>query len=167
MILLFVGAGCGGGDEYVDGSTKTCRAHGQITDLSLEPRLPADYLHRWTTTDGCAVRLDVLMTRQGEDSCGGEEVADILMGQPLGAPTSESKSRMFIRDPQQILTNRKTSQAFDADAQLPADAEDTGFRQDGLELWMRPGDDSFVYLLVNEDGVEAWPQATGQVAGCA
>jgi hypothetical protein len=166
MGLLFLGAGCGGADEYLDSSSKTCRAHGRITDLSLEPRLSADYLHRWATTDGCAVRLDVLMTRQGEDSCGGEEVADILMGQPLGTSTSESKSQTFIRDPQQILTNRETSQAFDADAQLPAAAEDTGFHQDGLELWMRPRDHSFVYL-VNEDGVEAWPQATGQIAGCA
>jgi hypothetical protein len=157
---------CGNDEEFVDSDSDTCRAHGALTDLNAEPRYSADYLHRWATGDGCAVRLDVLMTRQGEDSCGGEQVADILMGTPLGRSQDKSRPRSFIRDPKGILVGRKTSEAFDAHAQLPVDAKDTGYRQDDLQLWMRPADDSFVYL-VGESDVEAWPRMPTPGVGCA
>jgi hypothetical protein len=158
-------SGCGEDEGFLDADSDRCRAHGAVTDVDAEPRYSADYLHRWATSDGCAVRLDVLMTRQGEDSCGGEQVAEILMGTPLGTSHEKSSARSFIRDPEGILVGRKLSEAFDAHAQVPADAQDRRFRQDDLELWMRPRDDSFVYL-VGEADVEAWPQVQG-MPGCA
>lgn len=92
-------------------------------------------------------------------------MADILMGTPLGASHRKSRARSFIRDPNGILVGGKPSEAFDPHAQIPADAEDTRFRQDGLELWMRSGDDSVVYLVGDAD-VEAWPQVQ-RIPGCA
>jgi hypothetical protein len=50
------------------------------SDLDKEPNYSANYLHRWETAEDCPIRLDILMTRQGEDACGGEKMADILMG---------------------------------------------------------------------------------------
>jgi hypothetical protein len=164
-IAVLTAASCGE-EQYEDADSDTCRNHGSITKVSAEPRYSADYLHRWATSDGCALRLDVLMTRQGEDACGGEEVADILMGSPLGVSTERSKPRIFIRDPKGILATPRTSEAFDPDAQLPPDAEDTGFRQGGVELWMRQANDAFVYLVDEEANVEAWPKWRRWV-GCA
>jgi hypothetical protein len=167
-LALLVGAvataSCG--EQYEDPNSETCQRYGSITNLSAEPRYSANHLHRWSTSDGCALRLDVLMTRQGEDACGGEEVADILMGTPLGASTERSEARTFIRDPNGILTNRRTSEAFDADAELPPNAKATGFQQDDYELWMLRGKDDFVYLVDEEGNVEAWPRPRGPVSVC-
>lgn len=143
-----------------------CGVSGSITDLSQEPGYSANYLHRWTTEDGCPVRLDVLMTRRGPDACGGANVADILMGWPLGKSHADHRAfRIFARDPANILHGPKISHAFDGDAELPADAIDTGFRQDEAELWMPPGDDAFVYLVYS-DRTERWPHDPTPT-GCA
>ena len=164
-LAAVVVASCG--EQYEDASSETCQRYGTITNLNAEPRYSANYLHRWSTRDGCALRLDVLMTRQGEDACGGEELADILMGTPLGASTERSKARTFIRDPNGTLTDRRTNEAFDADAELPANVKATGFRQNEYELWVRRGNDDFVYLVDEEGNAQAWPQAEGRVSGCA
>ena len=153
-------AGCGADTESnrrAEQRPVDCSRYGSLVDLSAEPRYSADYLHRWTTREGCPVRLDVIMTRQGADACGGERVADILMGWPLGESHARHRpSRIFVRDPNGVVADRQTSAAVDADAELPEDAVDTGYRQDGRALWMRPDDGSFVYL-VSGDRVEAWP----------
>lgn len=58
-------------------SAKSCDAVEH--DLSKEPNYPVDYIHRWTTAEGCDVRLDVLMTRQGKNACvDGERVGRVL-----------------------------------------------------------------------------------------
>jgi hypothetical protein len=149
-------AGCGGGDEEAkrraENRPTDCSAHGSLTDLGSEPQYSANYLHRCTTADGCSVRLDVLMTRQGKDACGGERVADILMGWPLGRSHHGHRPyRIYVRDPEQVISDAATSEAFEDDAELPADAVDTGFRQGRSALWMRPNDDSFVYLVIGTE----------------
>jgi hypothetical protein len=124
---------------------------GSITDLASEPRYQANYLHRWTT-DGCLVRLDVLMTRTG--GCGPE---DMLMGTPLGASTTSSSPRIYVRGDTTAFGGGAAG--YNPNATLPASAVDTGFRQEGRELWIVPGDDSFVFVRSTADGhVEAWPR---------
>lgn len=145
-------------EQYLDSKSSTCRAYGESTNLDAEPRYSADYLQRWATTDGCAVRLDVLTTVEGEDSCGGKAAGEIVMGVPLGRPTTKSSVVGYIRDPEGVFGHRATSAAFDEDAELPAAAADTGYRQDDAALWMRPGNELFIYL-VYEDHIEAWPRA--------
>jgi hypothetical protein len=134
-----------------------CGKPGSATDLSEEPGYSANYLHRWTTAEGCPVRLDIIMTRRGPDACGGTKVADILMGWPLGSSHQKPHPfRIFVRDPHNVFGDSQISRGFDEDAELPGDAVDTGYRQDEAELWMRPHDDAFIYL-VHEDKVEQWP----------
>jgi hypothetical protein len=84
----------------------------------------------------------------------------------VAATNMHSAPRQFIRDPDGVLVDRQTSDAFDPHPTLPADIEGTGFRQDEVELWMRPGEDALVYL-VDGDRVEAWPRVTAPVTGCA
>ena len=134
-----------------------CGKPRSVTDLSQEPDYSANYLHRWATAEGCPVRLDIIMTRHGPDACGGTKVADVLIGWPLGSAAEQPNPfRIFVRDPYNVFGDSRISRGFDNDAELPADAVDTGYRQWEAELWMRPHDDAFIYL-VHEDRVERWP----------
>jgi hypothetical protein len=126
------------------------------SDLDTEPNYAANYLHRWETAEGCPVRLDIVMTRRGKDACGGEKVADILMGTPLGRPHDDSPARIYVKDPTNVFNDHETASAYDPDATLPEDASDSGYRQDGTEMWTVPEDDRFIYL-VHEDNIEQWP----------
>jgi hypothetical protein len=142
--------GLGGCSATDDEDPGACGARGSITDISAEPRYTADYLHRFTS-EGCPVRLDVIMTRTG--GCG---PPDLVMGTPLGASTTDSAPRIYVRGDTTSLGGAATG--FDGNAMLPANAADTGFRQGPLELRMVPNDDSFIFLRSSEDGhVEAWP----------
>lgn len=143
-----------------------CGKPGSATDLNREPSYSANYLHRWTTAKGCPVRLDVIMTRRGPDACGGANVADILMGWPVGSSHQKPHPyRIFVRDPHNVFGDSRISRAFEEDTELPSDAVDTGYRQGGMELWMRRHDDAFIYL-VDEDKVERWPN-DDTPPGCA
>ncbi|MFN2587831.1 MAG: hypothetical protein ABR613_06925 [Actinomycetota bacterium] len=135
-------------------TTITCDDE-EATDLSLEPDYSAGYLQRWHTADGCDVRLDVVMTRTG--GCYGGDTADLLLGWPLGS-SSEGASRIYVRDPENAFGDAATSEAFRADAHLPSGARDTLLRHlyGPPQLWMVPGDDSFVYI-VYQDHTERWP----------
>ncbi|MGH2489204.1 MAG: hypothetical protein ACRDFR_06290, partial [Candidatus Limnocylindria bacterium] len=55
-----------------------------------------------------------------------------------------------------VFGDAETAAAFDPDADLPAAAEDTGFRQDGTELWMDRADESAIYLVTGTS-IERWP----------
>ena len=104
------------------------------------------------------MRLDIIMTRRGSDACGGTKVADVLMGWPVGSSHRKPHPfRIFVRDPQNVFGDSRISRDLDEHAELPGDAVDTGYRQDEAELWIRPHDDAFIYL-VQEDNVERWPQ---------
>jgi hypothetical protein len=139
-------------------SDEECGAPGSISDLSLEPRYTeAQRLERWTTSQGCDVRLDVLMTRRGPEHCGWQRATDILMGDPLGASHMQGPARVYVRDPDNVMGDPAVARAFEEDTDLPIGARDTGYRQDGVELWMDPTDDGLVYL-VSEHAVERWPQ---------
>ena len=139
---------------------------GSETDLTEEAEYSASYLRRWTNADGCPVRLDIVMTRPWPDHCGGGDVADIVIGWPLGSSHDDRRPyRIFVRDPQNVLGDPQVSAAFDDDGELPADAVDTGYRQAEAELWMRPNDDAFVYLVF-ADRVERWP-GDARPSGCA
>ncbi len=118
-------------------------------DIALEPDYSADYLHRWTNSRGCPVRLDVLMTRVVRDgACGPED--DILMGTPLGVSSQSSVSSVRIYG--------GSGGSIDRDAQLPPSAAATGYSQGEYELWMNSSDDSSLFL-VYADHVERWALA--------
>jgi hypothetical protein len=125
-------------------------------DLSVEPGYDeALRLHRWTDANGCLVRLEVLMTRDGPEHCGWQARQELVMGTPLGTPQIQGV-RVFARDPQGVLGRPELQQLFDPVADLPAGALDTGYRLGDLALWMTP-DDDFVYVA-GPRVVERWPR---------
>jgi hypothetical protein len=145
--LLLAATACEGQKEVLNSCPSSA---GSITDLAAEPSYSAPYVHRWSV-DGCAVRLDVLMSRDG--GCG---PMDLVMGTPLGTSSERGSPRIYVRGDTTGLGGRATG--FRRDGALPTSATDTGFRQGPNELWSIPTDDSFVFIRYPEESrVEAWP----------
>src|SRR4051794_40863200 len=86
--LLLTSAGCDADKDVPDACSAPA---GSITDLTAEPSYSAPYLRRWSL-DGCAVRLDVLMSR--DSGCG---PMDLVMGTPLGTSSENGKPRIYVR----------------------------------------------------------------------
>lgn len=134
---------------------------GSPTDLAVEPQYSSTDGERWSTHDGCPVRLDVLVTRRPPPDyhCEGWPPS-VVMGIPLGAAiTSLGSYREFVRDPDGFFGNAELQAGFDPDAEVPPTAFDTGYRHGPIELWMDPADGSFLYLVgAGADGAtERWP----------
>lgn len=173
MVTLLLGcsgsSGSAGSSSRVgnDPAVASCMAaHGLLADLAKEPSFNAgNRLHRWTTADGCGVRLDVLMTRDGPDCL--PTFRDLLMGTPLGEPwtgSGKGLDRDYVRDPGGVLNDPAVQSGFSAMDAPPADATDSGYRQGETQLWTVP-DGSAVYIVM-ADTTERWPLDT-QRGGCA
>jgi hypothetical protein len=120
----------------------------------------------WRTKDGCRVRIDVMAERTGPDHCDFQLALVIITGTPFGARyTNAMNAREYVRDPENVFGDVITSMSFDPDADLPSDAVDTGLREGNRELWVVPGDESAVYLVLG-DTTERWP-LDPEPAGCA
>jgi hypothetical protein len=160
---MLVGVGCGESQPRV-----ACGAKGTETDISSEPDYSAkEDFQRWTNSDGCPVRLDVLSVLVGPEHCGWQSARTLRMGARLGQPWGVGV-RSYISDPNGLFTNRRLSKALDRDATLPSRAADTGYRRGKTKLWMVPGDDEYVYL-VGEEVTQRWPLArpSDKVGLCA
>lgn len=130
-----------------------------VTDIADEPPYSANYLERWQTHDGCEVRLDYVMSRNGGCIDG---VKEILTGWPIGSTHDDHGYRIFIRDPEG-KSSPLNARGFDPNANLPPSAEDTGLRQDGAAVWLVPGSDEFAW--VGEAGtIERWPVQRSEIA---
>lgn len=158
--VVGVAAGCSANEEVVEGpDVDDCAAEpGSVTDVSSEPdwRPYADY-RDWTDAEGCLVRIDIVAERTGPEHCGWEDADVLIVGDPLGEPYSPSDSLHFVRDPQGVYGLPQLADGFVANADLPDDAVDTGFRREGVSLWHVPGDQSQVWLK-SETSVEKWPE---------
>ena len=145
-----------------------CQAReGSVTDVAHEPdwRQYADYTP-WTAPDGCLLRIDIIADRPGPAHCGFDDARVIITGIPVGTPYSTVEDTAnYVRDPQNTFSDPVTADAFDADAELPLVAVDTGYRQASAELWVDPADPSSIYV-VDGDTVERWP-LDPEPAGCA
>lgn len=157
--------------DAAEAGARACdSAPGSPTDVRDEPAwrfrggaaIPSTDV--WQTANGCLVRVDVLYGSRGVAHCGWESVRFLWTGRPVGSRMPERFVETgptdtllhFVRDPGGAY-KPELAQAFASDAALPAGAVDTGFRQDGSELWIVPGDDSSVYLRTG-DAVERWPR---------
>lgn len=138
------------------------RSHGAMADLAEEPAFDADYLHRWQTADGCPIRLDIVMLRDGGECLPEPE---ILLGAPPGSAMGKHNTAVYVRRPDPAVRSATVVSGYDSNASLPPHAEDSGFRRDGAELWTDPGDEDFVYL-VEGDRVERLPRDL-EAPGCA
>jgi hypothetical protein len=131
---------------------------GSVNDVATEPPWRQFTESRqWTTADGCLIRIDVLVDRAGPVHCGFEAARVIVTGIPVGnRSTSSLDSYEYIRDPTDVFGDPVTAAAFDPDADLPVSGSDTGFRNEGTQLWVDVLDPSSIYL-VSEDSIERWP----------
>jgi hypothetical protein len=118
------------------------------------------------TADGCLVRIDVMAERTGPEHCDFQSALVIITGVPFGSRyTNATNDREYVRDPENVFGDFLTSIGFDPDADLPADAVDSGLREGDRELWVVPADDSTIYLVTGTT-VESWP-LDPEPAGCA
>lgn len=116
---------------------------------------------KWTRF-GVPVPNGELNSIAGPEHCDWQSAVMLQLSLPLGTVAADSRGlRQFIRDPDGvILPELRTGLRK---LPLPADAEDTGYRLDGLQLWLSPGDADAAYLRSPVD-VERWPSPPGIVA---
>ena len=103
--------------------------------------------------NGHRVPVSKITSFPGSDHCDWQDITFLTIG-PYG-----DQSPSFLRDATGELDDLLQT-TFDARADLPADAEDTGFGHNGRHLWLAP-DDSAAYLVRTSDrrDVERWPAA--------
>lgn len=126
------------------------------------PAWPGD---PWTK-NGKEVSRDELVLSAGAEHCNWEDSA-FIAGEALEAPQDE-RGLLWVRDPNGVLEHDPRAKAeFRSAAALPADAEWTGYAQDGVELWIAASDDADYVYLVNEgnrDDIERWVRGGGLCA---
>lgn len=131
------------------------------TDLSLEPSQPVDYLFRWENAAGEPVRLDVIMLRDpGPGFHCGDWPAEILVGAPLGEPTEASATNIYVGDGG-LWADPSVAPGFSESVEIPDEAVDTGYRRDGMALWVDPADDSAIFVVTGS-GTQRWPRSAGR-----
>jgi len=107
----------------------------------------------WMDADGDRVPTSVITSSRGPEHCGWESATFLRVD-----------GRGYISDPEGVLDGKGFVAPFDADAELPSDAIDTGYQQQGLRLWL--SNDRLIAFVVTADRVEAWPSSTEEF-GCA
>lgn len=122
--------------------------------MSLDPDY-VSYVRGWTNAAGCDVRRDIIAMRE-RGGCYPDNIREILVGTPLGESTTSGRTRIFVRDPDGDANGKFGTAPLLLEIDLPANAEDSGYRFGDLELWTMPGDEKYVYI-VSPQGVEGWP----------
>jgi hypothetical protein len=99
----------------------------------------------------------VISARDYLGTCNWETALFLEVGWPLGtvADTPDT-TRLFVRDPDGIFADAE-SVAFEAQAELPVDAINTGFHRGTWELWTSATIADKAAFLVNGNTVEKWP----------
>lgn len=156
VALLLLAVACGGSSQNLDDlilRPKGCEAEsGSPTDLDAEPAhwLRSGNRLRWTDAKGCPVRVDVISHIRGAEHCGWEEAQFITIGRPLGSSVagglSPETANRYVWDPSGILPGGPFGTVVSR-ADLPSTTHDTGFRQDGAELWLDEADESVLHRV--------------------
>lgn len=105
----------------------------------------------WSDGNGDRVPTSTVSSFQGAEHCGWEST-EVLRFEGTG----------YYSDPEQVLADFGLVAPFDDDAELPADAIDTGYTHDGRDLWLS-ADRSIAFVDV-DGGVQAWPSSTEPIA---
>lgn len=106
----------------------------------------------WTSTTGEPVSTETIRSIPGPGHCGWDSSIWLTVDGIL-----------YFRDPSGVMTEW-TRTVFDANAQKPAAALDSGFRSDGWSLWLEPAGDAY---LVSPERIERWPRSIDPLIGCA
>lgn len=119
------------------------------------------------TRDGAQVSREALTLARGPEHCGWQD-ALFLGGEALSLSRDDARGLHFARDPRGVLTHAPHVRVqFRADAELPADAVDTGLSQGRVQLWTAASDGGAYVYLVNADDrgdAERWVRGGGACA---
>lgn len=131
---------------------------GSPIDLASEPQ---DWLQfgtylRWTDSDGCLVRIDVISHHHGAAHCGWQSMESITIGRPFGSSIAagSSSANRYVWDPQGVLPDGPVGSWLNL-SDMPDTALDTGYRREGSELWLDDENETVLYR-VSGDTVEAF-----------
>ncbi len=81
------------------------------------------YVRGWTNANGCHVRRDVIAMRE-RGGCYPDNIREILVGTPLGSPTTPGTTRIFVRDPDGDANGRFGTAPLQLNMELPDNAQD-------------------------------------------
>ena len=113
----------------------------------------------WEDESGRRVPITQIHSFKGAEHCSWEHITFLALGH-------ERKADWYVKDSSGKL-NELLHTTFSSDAELPADATDTGFRRDGRQLWIgRAEHAAYLVSLDDPDDVQRWPQAKRRI-GCA
>jgi hypothetical protein len=105
----------------------------------------------------------------GPEHCGWQSASMLTLAWPLGSDDQggEDRTRLYIRDPENVFQGELDVPPPQLVATLPEDAVETAFHRGPWHLWVvdREADDA-VYLVSDEGPVERWPRAD-TMFGCA
>ena len=114
----------------------------------------------WHDANGDPVPLAKVKSFPGSEHCDWQDITFLYVGM-------EPDQDTYLRDTEGEL-RQVLATTFSADSKVPLDARDTGWRDQGRELWLQPGRPDAAYLVSVDDpkDVERWPAAKDGV-GCA
>ena len=114
----------------------------------------------WADVTGDRVPVTRIVSYRGSEHCDWQDLTFLHTG-------SERHGQQYVRDVHGELAPWLTT-TYDADADLPDTAIDTGLRRDDRQLWIDV-DPRAAYLvsIVDPADVERWPAAAKEPIGCA
>lgn len=139
--------------------------------------LPADVqdaVGTWYDSSGAPLPQGqpfVMDVWRGPTHCGWEDLLFLVISWPLGTkvpgPFMGSRhTHMFVRLTTDDFESSDFATTFDPNAELPADAHDTGYNRNGWHLWASDRRIKQAVWLVHGATIERWPAAK-QLFGCA
>ncbi|MBC9715155.1 hypothetical protein H9Y04_21625 [Streptomyces sp. TRM66268-LWL] len=126
---------------------------------------PSEYAEReradldmkvWSDAQGRAVDTRKVHSAMGPEHCDWQSAEFLTLGEGRDAPS-------YYRDPEGALAGiDRLHFPYDGDTRLPSDAVDTGWRQDGRELWLA-ADKKSAYVRVDGGTVERWSGSSERI----
>lgn len=101
----------------------------------------------WTDRDGNRVDTRTLHSSPGAAHCDWQSATFLFVN---------DAKRWYIRDPEGVILTRLLRGPYRPQAKMPKGVKDTGYRRDGMALYLT---DDAAYVRY-ADRVEAWPRAT-------
>lgn len=111
----------------------------------------------WTDRAGRRVPTTEVQSFDGPEHCDWDDIVFLLVG-------DWDAGQVYLRDVTGELADHLRT-GFAQGVRVPADAEASGWRRDGRELWLAP-DAAYLVAVDNQRDVERWPRTREPVA-CA
>lgn len=139
------------------GSTSSSRA----VEPDGDPITPDWTIWEWKTVDGRPVSGEIIITHAGPGHCDWESASFLHIGSPLGTIQESGRDvNQYVRDPEGVLSQLKVRfrTTYDPKADLPGDAEFSGYVNNGVELWISQSLLDTAIYMVDGSNVERWPK---------